>query len=244
MKRSTLVFPVIARFDVFDLKKVYVRNFSLGMTAAVLIHFLFIGVYYFFQTTAKRVESKPTAFTITLTDQPTFNIPIEQPNAVSSSSASLKNAIPVPVPDDKAVPEDLIPTQKELIGNSTQPGNITGTAVTGIFPGKINTEAPKDKTPDIKEFTPYEKAPEIVESATPVYPELALRAGLEGTVFVKVLIGKDGKPLKAVAVKFDSEVFVKPSLDAAFKFIFTPAIQHKAPVMIWMTVPFKFRLNN
>jgi outer membrane biosynthesis protein TonB len=63
-------------------------------------------------------------------------------------------------------------------------------------------------------------------------------------VFVKVLIGKDGKPVKAVVVKFDSEIFVQPSLDAAMKFVFTPAIQHKAPVMVWTTIPFKFRLNN
>jgi TonB family protein len=243
MKRSTLVFPVIAKFDVFDLKKVYIRNFSLGMTAAVLIHFLFIGVYYFFQTTAKRVESKPPLLTVTITEQPTINIPVEQPNAVSSSSTSFKNATPVPVPEDKAVIEDLLPTQKELSSSWANTGDITGDNANAVYPGpKVETKS--EVIPDIKDFTPNEKSPEIIESVNPVYPELALRAGLEGTVFVKVLIGKDGRPLKAVAVKFDSEVFVKPSIDAALKFIFTPAIQHKAPVMIWMTVPFKFRLNN
>jgi len=85
--------------------------------------------------------------------------------------------------------------------------------------------------------------PQVVVSAVPVYPELAKRAGVEGTVYVKILVSKEGKPLKAVVIKSDSEVFNQPAIDAAMRFVFTPAIQHKAPVMVWVVVPFKFKLN-
>lgn len=86
--------------------------------------------------------------------------------------------------------------------------------------------------------------PQVVVSVPPVYPDLAKRAGIEGTVYVKILVSKEGKPIKAVVVKSDSEVFDQPAVDAAMKFVFTPAIQHKAPVMVWVVVPFRFRLNN
>ena len=82
------------------------------------------------------------------------------------------------------------------------------------------------------------------DQAIPVYPDLARRSGLEGNVYLRVLIGKNGKPLKAIVLKFDSEIFVTPSMDAAMKSVFTPAIQNKQPIMVWITVPYKFRLNN
>lgn len=208
MRRSTLVFPVLKKYDVFELKNVYAKNFGLGMAIAVLIHILFVGVYYFIWTTAKSVESKPTAFTIALTQAPSINIPMDQQIAVSSPGTS-KYAIPIPVPDDKAVDEKLIPTQKDLSSMLAQSRDAAG-GIVKVIPPAVNNETPKEEIPDIRGFTIYEKAPEIIESVAPVYPELARRSGLEGTVYVRVLIGKNGRPLKAVAVKFDSEIFVKP----------------------------------
>jgi protein TonB len=243
MKYDTLVFPVIAINDVFQLKRDYKKNYSVGMAAAVLIHILITGAYFFLNTTAKSEEIKTRTVQIDWTYPQPINTPVYTRITVSSPGTILKNAIPIPVPDEKGTNNKLIPSQNELSNSLIRPGEYTGSEVKAIPPGN-NIESSKAEVPDIKEFTPYEKAPELLESVTPVYPELARRSGIEGTVYVKVLIGKDGKPLNAVAVKYDSEIFIKPSLEAAMKCIFTPAIQHKAPVMVWMMVPFKFRLNN
>jgi protein TonB len=243
MKHNTLVFPGIIRFDVFELKKAYAKNFSLGMTTAVLIHILFVGVYYFFQSAAINIESKPTDHFITLTDPPPINYPVDPHITVTSSGANLRNAVPIPVPDDRIVDDKLIPTQNDLSRSWTQHGDANEGGLAPI-PPETKVDIPQEKIPDMDGFSVYEKAPEIIKAYTPGYPELARRAGLEGTVYVKILVGKDGKPLKAIAYKFDSEIFVKPSIDAAMKTLFTPAIQQKAPVMVWITVPFKFRLNN
>ncbi|MDR3627915.1 MAG: energy transducer TonB [Ignavibacteriaceae bacterium] len=243
MKNNALIFPGNVKIDFFEFKKTYAKNFSLGMSIAVLIHILLIGVYYFIHTTEKGIVSKHHYIVVNLSDQPSINIPFDPPIAVSSPGTSAKNAIPVPVPDDKAVNETLIPTQSELSRAWVQTGSGNGEGVKEVQTD-IKTETRTEVVPDIKKFIPLEIEPEVVEPAIPQYPELAKRAGIEGTVVVKVLIGKDGKPVKAVAVKFDSEIFVQPSLDAAMKFVFTPAIQHKAPVMVWTTIPFKFRLNN
>ena len=85
--------------------------------------------------------------------------------------------------------------------------------------------------------------PQVVTYVTPDYPEIAKRAGVEGTVYVKILVSKQGKPLKAVVIKSDSKVFDQSAINAAMKFVFTPAIQHENPVMVWVVVPFKFRLT-
>ncbi len=243
MRRSTLILPVIPKYDVFQLKKSYAKNFSLGFAVAVLIHILIIGAYFFLKSVSKSAGSEHRVITLTLSVPPSISFPADKQIAVSSPVTSLKNAIPIPVPDDKAANDKPVPTQNDLSGSLAQPGDIDGSIVKTIPPA-VKVETPEETIPDIRGFTPYEKAPELIEHTTPVYPDLARRSGLEGNVYLRVLIGKNGRPLKAVVLKFDSEIFVKPSIDAAMKSVFTPAIQNKQPVMVWVTVPYKFRLNN
>lgn len=241
MNRNTLVFPATAKYDVFQLKKDYAKNFSLGMSIAVLIHILLIGTYFFVRAISKSVEVKPKEITFGWgCPQP----PINDPTLIVSSSGSVfKNLIPVPVPNDEVIDDKLLPTQAQISGSYVKPGEIEG-ANLKIIPPNLTVETPKEEIPDIKVFQIVEKYPQAVELITPEYPELARRAGLEGTVYLKVLIDKSGRPLKAVAYNYDAEIFVQPAINAAMKSVFTPAIQHKSPVMIWMIIPFKFRLNN
>ena len=191
MKNNTLVFPIIKKYDVFELKKAYAKNFSLGITVAVLIHNLFIGVYYIIQSTAITVESKTHHDIITLTDLTLMNFPVDPNIAASSSITSIKNVIPIPVPDDKVVDEKLIPAHNDLSRSLSQQRDVIRGNIK-IISSDAEVETPNKDIPDMKEFTPYEKI----------------------------------------------------SIDAVLKSVFTPAIQHNAPVMVWITVPFKFRLNN
>lgn len=94
-----------------------------------------------------------------------------------------------------------------------------------------------------EDFVDYDTAPQVVKSVQPVYPEIARKAGLEGTVWVKIWVGKDGKPKKIVIQKSASEIFDQPSIDAAMQFLFTPAIKNGRPVDVWVLIPFHFRLN-
>ena len=93
------------------------------------------------------------------------------------------------------------------------------------------------------DFVPVEKQPQIINQVVPKYPELAQRAGIEGRVFVKIWVDKDGKPHKAVIVKSDAEIFNQPAQDAAMSYRFTPAIMNKGPVAVWVVIPFTFKLK-
>jgi protein TonB len=76
------------------------------------------------------------------------------------------------------------------------------------------------------------------------YPDLARRAGVEGTVYVKVLIGKDGKPKKTLIEHSDNELLNKAAQEAVMKYRgFTPGIQNGNPIQMWISIPIEFRLN-
>jgi len=76
------------------------------------------------------------------------------------------------------------------------------------------------------------------------YPDIALRAGLECTVFVKAWLNREGVVKKAVVLKSDAEIFNTSALDAAMQWKFKAAMLHGQPVGAWISIPFRFRLIN
>ncbi|MCL6100313.1 MAG: energy transducer TonB [Bacteroidetes bacterium] len=101
----------------------------------------------------------------------------------------------------------------------------------------------ENEDPGINEFVKVEKLPEIVEAAKPDYPEAAKKAGIEAKVFVKVLIGKDGNPKKAIVIKSENEIFNQSAIDAALKSKFTSAINKGEKIAVWVVLPYKFTLD-
>jgi len=92
-------------------------------------------------------------------------------------------------------------------------------------------------------FVEVEKMPDMINQVNPIYPEEAKKNGIEGRVFVKMLISKEGESKRAVVVKSDNEIFNQAAIEAAMKYKFTPALQSGKPVAVWVLVPFKFELS-
>jgi len=248
MSDNILVVDQTNAYGAFELKKLYPKNYSMGMTIAILIHALLIGTYIFIQAITKEDENNIATVRILkyseLGPPPSLDNNAAQQLAVSAPTIKPNVGIPTPVPDAEAPKEQTIATQQEMNKVASPVGEGSGSGGAQIT-NDLHVEAPKeeDNTPDMNAFVAVEKMPQVVVSVPPVYPDLAKRAGVEGTVYVKILVNKEGKAVKAVVIKSDSEVFNQPSIDAALKFVFTPAIQHKSPVMVWVVVPFKFKLN-
>lgn len=100
---------------------------------------------------------------------------------------------------------------------------------------------PADDTP--VRFEAVEKLPEIITRIAPVYPPLAVKAGIEGRVVVNMLVGKDGHVREVALVHSTADCLNDAALDAARGFVFTPAYMNNGPVTVWVTVPFNFRLR-
>lgn len=154
--------------------------------------------------------------------------------------------------DRKKLDEALIAKMENW---QLEPGTYKGQKVKYWEDFKINVTMNPDGTynvenrnyfssiPNPDTFVPVDKYPQIVKSAVPIYPELAKRAGVEGNVYVKVFVDKEGKPIKTIIIKSDDKIFNQVSIDAAMKFEFTPAIKNNEPVGVWVVIPFKFKLD-
>ena len=153
---------------------------------------------------------------------------------VTPAAAPPAAAIPVPVPDAEAPQEQTIMTQEE-ISTSTP-----GVAETGDGPFVV---APSDDDmPKFGDYVYVEELPEAVTRVPPIYPDLAREAGVDGTVMVQALVGKDGK-VKDVRVVKSIPMLDENAKSAVRQWVFKPALSNNKPVAVWVGVPVKFSLH-
>jgi protein TonB len=214
-----------------ELKKNYRRYLTIALLIGMGIDFAGAGAYWGVLYATVRLIVKYSDL------GPPPSLSQAMAASVTAANAGVKPSvgIPVPVPDAEVSPEATIATQSEM---SQQ------TAVVDQGPGSGDKEIKieEDEAPPA-DYVPYEKAPESVKQVQPKYPDLATRAGLEGTVWVKIWVDKEGKPKKAVVQKSDAEIFNQPATEAAMQWIFTPAMMKNGPVSVWVSIPFRFKLQ-
>ena len=162
--------------------------------------------------------------------------PLDIPEPVPVTPSSPAVAAPPNVGKIKQVsqadapPLQTVATQKEM-KQAIQSGSGTGSG------------SPGDETPM---FVPCEKMPGFLDQKKPSYPEMARTAGITGKVFVSVLIGVDGRPIKAKVMKripADCEVFDAVALRSVMESRYYPGIQNGSPIQVWFTVPIRFQLD-
>lgn len=235
---STTAMP----YGMKELRLLYRKYATIGLAISAAIHLSLVGGYYAVQYFGE--EEEPTMMvrilkyselgpppSITNTEaapQVSVSVPVARPTV----------GVPVPVPDAEVSPEQTIATQQEMSAvQSPVIGEGTGDGGVQIEQDiRIEDEAPPD-------FVPYEKGPVPVKIVQPEYPEIAKRAGVEGKVFVKVWVDKEGKPKKALIIKSDAEIFNEPAIEAAMQWLFTPAMMNNGPVAVWVSLPFVFKIN-
>lgn len=110
--------------------------------------------------------------------------------------------------------------------------------------GQVTSPPLAEKEPGIDETIDVDEFPAVTKSVNPVYPEEAKTNGIEGTVYLKILVDKEGNVKKAVVTKrTDGSVALEQAaMDAAKQWTFKPATIKKQPVEIWVSIPFKFKL--
>lgn len=80
------------------------------------------------------------------------------------------------------------------------------------------------------------------KKVAPTYPEAARAAGLEGTVIVQALVGKDGR-VKDMKLAQSVNGLDASALMAVRQWEFQPATRDKKPVAVWVAVPVEFKLK-
>jgi len=225
-----------ARYGAIELKDSIRLYWMMGLGLAVAIHLAVIGSYRLMGVPG--TEGTPGSL---VKPGPIFWLPPPMnpaaPGPVNIAEPGIKNSVgmPVPVPEGIADPEQTLAPQNML-------NPQTGPAREGTE-GEWGEEAPivipETEPPP---FQIVEEMPKVVRSVAPVYPELAIRSELTGTVYVKIWVDKEGKPREVSVEKSDQEILNDAAIAAAKQFLFTPAYMNSGPVSVWVTIPFSFRL--
>jgi hypothetical protein len=173
----------VAVYGAEELKQVAHRYGFFALSISVLIHFSLITLYYFcvlFQRDRSIPYDPPHRGPVIVDTGPQIPGVYEIPHKPGSPAVKLigDEGVPVPVADASVSLKKTIASQSDLAALFDPHGGDlpTGEAINSPV------EIPNDKPLPI--WTPLEKRPEVVKYVVPVYPELALKAGLEGMVFV------------------------------------------------------------
>ena len=101
---------------------------------------------------------------------------------------------------------------------------------------------PADSLPKFGEYVYVEELPEVIEKVPPAYPEWARAKGIQGTVIVQALVGRDGlvKNTRIAASIPDLDDY---AIAAVKQWRFKPAQTKGEPIAVWVAVPVKFTLH-
>lgn len=230
------------KYGAVELKAVYQKYWLRGLLIAAAIHVVLVGSYYLAQVLQ---EEEPPPINVRIMKYSDLGPPpsinnanIPPPVSVSAPVAKPTVGAPVPVPDAEASPEQTLATQTEMSQVAAPISEGFGGDGGAVIQQDIKIE---DDGPPA-DFVAVEKEPVVVRKVEPKYPELAMRAGLEGKVWVKIWVDKEGKAKQVVVLKSDAEIFNEAAIEAAKQFVFTPAYMNNGPVSVWVSVPFKFKL--
>ena len=237
-------------YRAIELEQMQKKNMMIALAISIAIHAFIVASYYLFPTPAidlTGVDWKPgphvpwadPEFTFETYDLPTGL------NRAVPGVTNVKAGRIVVVPEALANPTDTFATQNQLHNGIVLNGDPNGEIGEG---GEQNGSVTWSGSPRVEidekplEFWAVERKPEIVKRVVPEYPVLLQKAGLEGKVFVRILVDKEGKPSDCTVMKSDNDLFSESAIEAAKQFVFTPGYMNSGPVRVWVSVPFKFKL--
>ncbi len=146
-----------------------------------------------------------------------------------------------PPPPKPSVP---LPSESEDI-----PEDLTIASTDIDFSDLPDAPAPPEDDGDVPIFIAYDEAPKIVGGMAALskklrYPRIAQASGVEGVVFVKVLVGIDGVTERAEIIKATpaNMGFEESAKTALSKVRWHPAKQRERNIRVWVSIPVQFKL--
>ncbi len=112
-----------------------------------------------------------------------------------------------------------------------------------VIPGSFCYAQTAEPGDEIYEFVAVDVKPTIQSDASPVYPEAAIDAGVEGSVVVTVVIDKNGNVSEAEIFRSVPELDAA-ALDAARRKKFSPGMIGGTAVNTRMNIPIEFSLDS
>lgn len=149
---------------------------------------------------------------------------------------------PIPTIVDPPLPPEVILPPREV-----EPAPIDDPEALETIPEPMSIHTilnPGPATlPDDTGFVPSSARPQLKFQFKADYPEIARRAGLEGTVMVHVRVDRHGRVDRAEIIQGVHPILDKAARAAALRCQFTPGTQRSIPVPVWVAIPYRFKLR-
>jgi protein TonB len=168
----------------------------------------------------------------------------------------IKFVPPQIVADGEAPPERTIATIETLDSAQVSTKDVKGApdapeqvdfVPTAARPNDEIQVAESAPDPDPAAFVPVDKQPVPVnlnEIRRQIkYPSLAKEGNIQGKVLIKILIDKEGNPVKHHVVRSPHDLLAEACVNQIYKLKFTPGIQSQKPVKVWVQIPFDFKIG-
>ncbi|MGB3478827.1 MAG: energy transducer TonB [bacterium] len=199
-----------------DLKMMYGVYLRVGMFSSLIIVILvFLFVPY--------TEPKP------------YKLKAEVVTMVEKITAEIEK---YEEPPPKERPKVAVEAESEAVEEAVE------TIATTEFQEDLIRTIPTGPEIEIVPYYKVEVKPKPIFNPKPKYPELAKKAGIEGTTVIKMLVDIDGSVREVKILKSSgNQMLDQAALVAAKKSKFTPAKQRDKFVRVWVSRPFKFLLN-
>ncbi len=205
-----------------DLKLQYNKMFKLSLIISLAVTIIILQGFKKFEAKDIVIEKKLSSLDIE-----------EVPQTEQQKSAAPPSRPTVPIPsEDETLPED------ETIDDTML---------------NLDEEAPPPPPPDDQSlqvrFIPHDEPPQPVGGYTAIqrsltYPEIALKAGVEGQVLVWAFVDKHGNVTNTLVKKSLGNNGCDEAAVKAIKSVkWKPAKQRDDPVGVWVMVPVEFKLK-
>jgi len=183
---------------------------------------------------AFRVQYNPdTEFIITEEQQIVVEMEeIEQTQQIEKPPPPPRPPVPIEVPNDEILEDDIIDIDAEI--DFDEPI---------VLPPPPPTAEPE---PEI--FVVVENMPELIGGIAGLqkrvtYPEIAKKAGVEGTVFLQFIVDEEGNVVDPVVMRGIGAGCDEAALEAIRTAKFKPGRQRGKPVKVKFSLPVRFRLK-
>jgi len=220
------------------LSREFARWVTAGNALTLFVALAIFGGYVFWQHRKGEHEAPKNVTIVKFTElgvPPSIARP-QAPQVAIPNVAPPSIGVPEPVPDVQAQTE-TIATQAQM---SDALAPITASDIGSGDSLVVDTRGSGSPRPD--EFVAFDELPVCLSIQPPVYPDLARQAGIDGTVMVQTLVGKDGKVKEAHVVE-GPEVLHSAAIASVKTALFKPALQGTRPVEVWVMMPVVFQLQ-
>jgi len=235
-------------YGAFELKRSYQKNMLTGTLISCSIPVIIIGIFLLISV-IKNIKSEDVAIDaasapvyVDLSQLPPPNIQksVKKPELMKEKIELPKIGIPNPVADEEVMEVQVLATNLQKVDLAAADLGAAGDG--DLFGDGTVIDILDDIMPRPDEFVAFDEEPQLLVAPDPVWPEMARKAGITGTVWVKVLVDKEGMVRDAIVIKESgaNAGFEEAALEAAKKRMYRPAMQNNQPVPVWVAYKVKF----